>query len=90
VQFARHRPPMHDSPAAQAFPHMPQFLGSELRLKQTPLQLVVPPGQVHAPFRHCWPVEQVRPQAPQFVGSLDVVTQEPPQLLVPAAQLATH
>jgi hypothetical protein len=49
VQFWRQLPPMHDCPAGQAVPQVPQFCGSVVVLVQTPVQLLSGAGHEHCP-----------------------------------------
>jgi hypothetical protein len=69
----------------QAFPHAPQFCGSEAREWQKPPQSWVPSGQVHEPWTQVVPWAQAWPHAPQFWGSVAVSTQAPAQPVVPGA-----
>jgi hypothetical protein len=60
-----------------AFPQLPQFSRSVLRLLQTPLQDVWSLGHVHDPAWHELPPEHTVLQSPQFQLSLCVLTQLP-------------
>src|SRR5579872_1743621 len=60
-------------------PHLPQLLGSELVLLQTPLQRTSPVGQVHWLEMQLVPPRQRTPQPPQLALSLRSSTQAPPQ-----------
>src|SRR5215207_2403035 len=56
--------------AGQAFPHVPQFVGSDpkaVEATQAPLHKIVPDGQRHSPLIQVPPV-QVLPHAPQLFG----------------------
>jgi hypothetical protein len=81
---------------AQAWPHMPQFLGSRLVCTHAPLQSVTAPpppptaGQLQLPFVQTCPLAHFTPQPPQFEVSVAVVTQAPAHDVVPAPQVATQ
>lgn len=53
-------------------PHLPQFLGSTVRLVQVLVleQKVVPLGHWHCPALHATPVGHLTPQPPQLFASL--------------------
>lgn len=61
-------------------PHVPQFIGSVLVLRQRPLQMLVGELHPHVPPRHCSLPEQTLPHDPQFVESVVVFTHVPLQL----------
>src|SRR4051812_25783856 len=77
LSFAGHTqaPPAQVLPFAHAFPHLPQFNGSDLLSTHLSLQKSATPpspiaGQAQPPF---WQVEgaaQVFPQKPQFASSV--------------------
>jgi hypothetical protein len=78
----------------QRFPHPPQLLLSEERLKQPCGQAVS--GAMHvdvmgtqAPFVHVSPAGHAIPHLPQL-AVVDKVTHEPPQLTVPEGQVTKH
>lgn len=73
-----HTPPAHICPLPQAWPHVPQFPGSEAVLTQvSPGQRVPPDGQTHAPPEHTSTDGHDRPQAPQLPGSFIRSVQKP-------------
>jgi len=82
-----HAPFKHRRPDPQWLPQTPQLFVSLAVLAQTPPQLVVPEGHMHAPG----PVllEQVKPAAhvPQFAVGQFVPSEADPQLLVPHTDL---
>jgi hypothetical protein len=88
-----HVPPWHVSPAAQAFPQLPQLLGSVWRFTQSLLlqQLLggphdwPPQPPEHMPALHVSPAAHTAPQPPQLLGSVFVSTQIPPQSSSPLA-----
>jgi hypothetical protein len=63
----RHAPLVHDFPAAQAFPHAPQFLLFALVSTQRLPHLVVPPVQSaeHLPCEQTRLESHLVPQSPQ-------------------------
>lgn len=73
-------PLAHSSPAAQVFPHMPQFIVSVAKLTHAPEQLFCPVGHtaVHAEAAQT-PPSHAAPHAPQLPG-----------LLVRSKQPASH
>jgi hypothetical protein len=83
-------PAMHVVPPAHAFPHVPQFSGSELRSRHAPLHAASPaPHEAEqVPRLHTWPAAQACPHAPQFAGSEGRLTQAPAHTVSPAGQ--TH
>ncbi len=82
---AQQIPWLHDSPAPQAWPQLPQFDASTEVFTQAPEQLVQPEGQ-HLPALHAWPPGQTLLQAPQFEESVEVLTQAPEQFVQPEGQ----
>jgi len=65
--------------AAQAVPHMPQFVVLVWMLTHCPEQLVVPTGHLQAPPWQDDPPVQVTPHPPQLLLSFCGSTHEPPQ-----------
>ena len=85
-----HRPAAHCSLELQAWPQLPQFLGSLSRSKHPRSHAVSPVPQLclHSPAVHTSRAGQRTPQAPQLSGLLAGFTHVPLQSTVPSAQ--TH
>jgi hypothetical protein len=75
---------VHRVPEAQAWPHPPQWLVSELVSTQVPPQLVVPLGQ-QMPLEQL-PLGQLVPQLPQLAASWYVLVHAKPPALLPLGQ----
>jgi hypothetical protein len=75
----------HTWPAVHFLVHVPQWLGSFVRLTHWPLQFVVPLPHttVQLPFWQLCPDEHLTPHPPQLFGSVLVVTHWLPHLVVP-------
>jgi hypothetical protein len=70
VIIVEHVPPMQYMPAAHAFAHEPQCIGSVETFTHAPLHTIEPVGQMHVPPRHTLPDGHAMPQTPQFIGSV--------------------
>jgi hypothetical protein len=66
-----HMPIEHTWPAAQAFPHMPQWARSVCTSRHEPEQFESPDAHdsTHMPIEHTCPSAQAFPHAPQLVRS---------------------
>lgn len=92
---------MHTCPAAQVFPHAPQWVVDDCVLTHTPLHRtcagVPPPGpppvagaQPQMPARQVAPPVHAMPQPPQLAESVAMFTHELPQRSSPGVQNAWH
>ncbi len=82
-------PLLHDWPAAQTVPQVPQFAVFDRVSTHAPLQLVSPAPHtvVHWLAEHTWVAPHAIPQAPQFFGSLVKSTHAPLHDERPGGQL---
>ncbi len=81
-------PEVQVAPAAQAWPHVPQFARSVAVFEQALPQTTSPAGQgPQAPEMQDCPVAQAWPHEPQFAGSVAVFEQALPQTTSPAGQV---
>ncbi len=80
-------PERHDCPAAQAFPHAPQFLVSLERTTHAPPQKVRPAAHPQLPPEQNRGDGHGEPHTPQFDGSTARFTHVPPQKVSPAGQV---
>jgi hypothetical protein len=85
-----HLPLVHEAPAGQAAPHLPQLAALVCRLTQAPLQTTCPVGQAQLPFTQLPAEGQTTPHLPQLPGSICGLTQVPPQQSWPLAQGGEH
>jgi hypothetical protein len=76
-----HPPPVHEAPMPQAWPQVPQLLGSVWVSLQAPLH-TVPVHGAQAPAAHIRPGSQAWPQVPQFAASVWVSVQLPLQSVI--------
>lgn len=93
AQARRHCPPEQAIPAAQTFPHEPQFWTSVTTSTHAPWQLVSPEphaGCAQWPPLHTWPLAQAFPHAPQFCVSDATVTHELPHGASPEGHADAH
>jgi hypothetical protein len=77
-------------PGEQDVPQVPQFVLLEVRLAQTPAQLVVPAGQAQPPFEHTRFPAQFSAQKPQLFLSFWRSTHALPHLASPEPQFVEH
>ena len=82
-------PMLHTCPAAQRFPHRPQWALSVCVSRHTPVHTTSPTehAATHAPAEHCCPLGHAVPHAPQFALSVCVSRHTPEQLVSSVAQL---
>lgn len=81
---------MHEVPPAHTLPQVPQLLGSELRSRQAPAQLVSPALQEaeQVPWLQTWLLAHAVPHAPQWAGSEARLAHTPAHTVSPAGH--TH
>jgi hypothetical protein len=79
-------PPEHTVPAAQTWPHIPQFVLSVWSERHVPLQFVrpAPHETLHVPAAHTLPAGHAVVQLPQCAMSVCVFVHTPEQLVSPA------
>lgn len=84
--MSAHVPAEQTSPAAQAFPHAPQFSPLLWRSVQMPVQSVSPAWHASAqtPAVHASPAGHAFPHPPQLAESLCVLVHAPAHSVSPA------
>jgi len=82
---------MHDSPAAHACPHIPQFVALDDGSIHVPPQSICAAPHImearQVPIAHVCPVVHAVVQEPQCVGSAKSETHAPPQLVCPVGHI---
>jgi hypothetical protein len=86
AQLVVHAALEHTCPAGQAWPHAPQFIGSDETLTQVFPHALKPVAHLQAPAWHIWPVEQAPVHEPQWRASVCRLTQSPPHDVSPPEQ----
>lgn len=83
-----HIPPEQVEPAAQAFPHMPQWLMLVIGSMHRPPQRSCPAGHEQVPLAQLRPPVHAIPHVPQLALSVAMLTQTPPHSVWPVGH--TH
>jgi hypothetical protein len=92
VHFGLQLPLRQFSVTSQAFPQLPQLLGSALKSTHAPLHSTVPPPQLSwqmPPMQFC-PLVQAFPHSPQLASSVFVSAHIAPHFVVPPPQLSSQ